>query len=371
MTDTPFFRIVSTAEALELALPTYEESLAYQAKLLGLWEQQQRVLNYTEETIALGCRNVEAFLKVTGKFIWEVTTHDIDVFYDHLVGRGLAFSTRRKYQDNISTFLDYLRSRHAHEIWQIYRVAVPAVLDKFNRHMHRHDDRDDAVPPPRPEVRERFWAGMKTLMTQARKFAPTARDYALFKMLELSGLRINEAVMLDVKDCRFDLGEHGKLHVRFGKGSRGSGHRARWVPMLDDLDQLLHWYLEHVRPAFTDSKEGPLFLSENRKRLPRDTARGCLVRRQKELGFTPDEMFTPHQLRHAFASILTERGVDLLTMKELLGHAEISTTFLYTTASSDYLERRVRLAVCRRDAGVLPSVMVSYGYEKNLQNREL
>ena len=54
-------------------------------------------------------------------------------------------------------------------------------------------------------------------------------------------------------------------------------------------------------------------------------------------------MFSPHQLRHAFASILTERGVDLLTMKELLGHAEISTTFLYTTASSDYLEKRVRL----------------------------
>jgi site-specific recombinase XerD len=344
MADTPFLRVIGTTEALELVLPTYEESLTYQAKLLGLWEQQQRVLGYAEATIALSLRNVDEFLKVAGKFIWEVTTSDVDRFYEQLVGRGLAYSTRRKYQSNITTFLDYLRSRCAHEIWQRYRVTVPTVLDKFNRYTHRADDREDAVPPPHPEVRERFWAGMKTHMAEARKFSTIARDYALFKLLELSGLRINEAVMLDLKDCRFDLGEHGKLHVRFGKGSRGSGYKARWVPMLDDLDQLLHWYLEHVRPAFTESKEGPLFLSENKRRLPRDTARSSLVRRQKELGFTPEETFTLHQLRHAFASILTERGVDLLTMKELLGHVEISTTFLYTTASSDYLEKRVRLS---------------------------
>jgi site-specific recombinase XerD len=150
--------------------------------------------------------------------------------------------------------------------------------------------------------------------------------------------------MLDVKDCRFDLGARGKLHVRFGKGSRGSGYKSRWVPMLDELDQLLRWYLEHVRPLFTSTKEGPLFLSESGKRIKKDTARDALQRRLERLGFTTDEMFSPHQLRHAFASSLTERGVDLLTLKELLGHVEISTTFTYTTPSSDYLEKRVRLS---------------------------
>jgi integrase len=344
MTDTPFLRVVGAAEADALAMPTHEESLAFQAKLLGLWEQQQRVLGYTEASVALSSRNLDEFLKVIRKFIWEVTTPDIDQFYEQLVGRGLAYSTRRKYQSNITTFLDYLRARHAHEIWQRYRVVVPTVLDKFNRHTHRQDDRDDAVIPPRPEVLERFWLGLKEHMDKARKFAPLARDYALFKVLMLAGLRINEVVMLDVKDCRFDLGEHGKLHVRFGKGSRGSGHKARWVPMLDGLDQLLKWYLETVRPSFMASQEGPLFVSESGKRLTRDTARASLPRRQKDLGFTADEMFSPHQLRHAFASSLAERGVDLLTLKELLGHVEVSTTFTYTTPSSDYLEKRVRLA---------------------------
>lgn len=344
MKNNPSLRIIGTAETEEYVVPTSEESRSYQARLLGLWEQQQRVLGYTEASIALSSRNLDEFLKRAGKCIWEVTTYDIDQFYEQLVGRGLAYSTRRKYQSNITTFLDYLRSRHAHEIWQRYRVAVPTVLDKFNRHTHRQDDREDAVIPPRPEVLEQFWSGMKEQMDTARKFAPLARDYALFKVLALAGLRINEAVMLEVKDCRFDLGEHGKLHVRFGKGSRGSGHKARWVPMLDGLDQLLKWYLEHVRPSMTASLEGPLFVSESGKRLPRDTARASLPRRQKDLGFSADELFSPHQLRHAFASTLTERGVDLLTLKELLGHVEVSTTFLYTTPSSDYLEKRVRLA---------------------------
>ena len=344
MTDTPFLRIVGAAEALELTVPTDEESLAYQAKLLGLWEQQQRVLGYTEASIALNSRNLDTFLNVSGKFIWEVSIHDVDRFYEQLVGRGLAYSTRRKYQSALTTFLDYLRSRHAHDIWRLYRVAVPTVLDKFNRHTHRQDDREDAVAPPQPEVLERFWAGMKEAMAHTRKFAPIARDYALYRLLALAGLRINEAVMLDVKDCRFDLGEHGKLHVRFGKGSRGSGYKSRWIPMLDGVDQLLHWYLEHVRPLFTTTKEGPLFLAESGKRIDRDTSRAGLARRQKQLGLTPDEMFTPHQLRHAFASMLSERGVDLLTLKELLGHVEISTTFAYTTPGSDYVERRVRLA---------------------------
>jgi site-specific recombinase XerD len=344
MADNPFLSIVSAAEAFELTTPTREESLSYQAKLLGFWEQQQRVLGYTEASIANNSRNLDTFLQLSGRFIWEVTTYDIDRFYEQLVGRGLAYSTRRKYQSVITTFLDYLRSRHAHDIWQRYRVAVPAVLDKFNRHTHRQDDREDAVVPPVPEVLERFWAGLKEELATARKFAPLARDYMLYRLLALAGLRINEAVMLDVKDCRFDLGDHGKVHVRFGKGSRGSGHKSRFVPMLDSLDQLLHWYLKDVRPLFTSTKDGPLFLAENGERVDKDTVRAGLARRQKALGFTPEEMFTPHQLRHAFASTLTERGVDLLTLKELLGHVEISTTFLYTTPGSDYVERRVRLA---------------------------
>lgn len=62
------------------------------------------------------------------------------------------------------------------------------------------------------------------------------------------------------------------------------------------------------------------------------------------MGFTKEEIFSPHQLRHSFATRQTELGVDLLTLKELLGHADVATTFNYSNPGSDHLEKRVRMA---------------------------
>ena len=324
--------------------PTYEESLEYQSKLIGLWEQQQRVLGYTEQTISIGISCLNEFLNTAGKFIWEVDLKDADNFYLGLVGRGLAYSTRRKYQSTLSSLLDYLRIRHGHEIWLKYGVHVPNIFDKFNKYYHRKDDNIGKVIPPKPEVLERFWDALKGEMQNARKYATIARDYTFFKLMELTGARTFELVMIDIKDCRFDLGEKGKIYIRFGKGSRGSGYKRRWVPLLDGADQLLKWYFDYIRPLFTDEPEGAVFLAESGNRLSRDTARNSLKRRQEKIGFSKEEIFTPHQLRHAFATKQTELGVDLLTLKELLGHVEISTTFNYTNPGSNHLERRVRMA---------------------------
>lgn len=96
MTDIPFLRVIGNAEALEPATPTYEESLTHQAKLLGLWEQQQGVLGYTEASIALSSRNLDKFLKIAGKFIWEVTTHDIDRFYEQFGWSGIGVFHKKK-----------------------------------------------------------------------------------------------------------------------------------------------------------------------------------------------------------------------------------------------------------------------------------
>lgn len=338
----PFLSVVGSSEP-EGRILTHEERVAYQTYLLGMWERQQLVLNYTPASIAISTKSIEEFLRVADKLIWEVTVYDVDRFYDHLIGRGLSYSTRRKYQSCIGIFLDYLRARHSNDIWQRFRVAVPTILDRFNRQVHRLDDADADVSPPRPEVLERFWTQMKAEIATGRKYATVARDYTLYRVLALAGLRCHEAVMLDVMDCRFDLGDCGKLHVRIGKGSRGSGPKARWVPMLDKLDQLLHWYLDDVRPHFSMSASGALFLAETERRLGSEGARAALTRRQRRFGFSEDELFSPHQLRHAFATNLTERGVDLLTLKDLLGHDDVKTTFIYTSPGANYLETRVRL----------------------------
>lgn len=343
MNKNPTLQLIKN-DNYDKQIPTYEESLDFQAKLLGLWEQQQKVLGYTEQTISLNIRNVSELLEDSNKFPWELTIDDFDKFYLDMVNRGLAYSTRRKYQSNITTFMDYLKARHASEIWERYNVTIPKLLDKFNKHHHRVDDGDGAITPPRPEILERFWQEMKIAIKNTKRHSTIARDYTLFRVLELSGLRIYEGIMLDVKDCRFDLGSKGKLHVRFGKGSKGTGFKQRWVPMLDSVDKLLEWYIQEVRILFTDEKEGPLFLSERGERLTRDSARANLTRRQKNFMFKEDEIFSPHQLRHSFATRQIESGVDLITLKTLLGHADIATTFNYATPGSEYLEKRVRLA---------------------------
>lgn len=335
---------VVTNKNVECEVPTFEESVKYQAKLIGSWEQQLEVLGYTVGTRELYVRNINEFLDISKKFIWEVTTYDADNFYASLLEKGNAYNTRRKYQSNIVVFLDYIRTRFGNEIWDMYGVPVPTVIDKFNRHHHRKDDADAEVTPPSQELLNKFWDGLKEEMKNARKYSTIARDYTLYRTLELAGLRIFEAVQLDVKDCRFDLGEKGKIHVRFGKGARGTGYKKRYVPMLNDLDRLLKWYIDDVRPLFTDVKSGPLFMSEAGKRLNRDTARNGLRRRQQDLGFLEDEIFSPHQLRHAFATRNTELGVDLLTLKTLLGHKDIATTFIYTNPGSDFLEKKIRMS---------------------------
>lgn len=327
---------------------THQEQIEFQVMLLSSWELQQRALGYTTITIASNLRNVNEFLSLIDKFIWEIDKEDIELFYLNLVGRNLAHSTRRKYQSNISTFLNYLRDRKSQEIFNSLGVTIPNVFDKYNKFFHRKDDNDVRVVPPKKEVLDIFFEGLKKEMLDNRKYKTLARDYVFFKVLGMTGLRIFELTMVDLKDLRFDLGSsgNGKLHVRFGKGSRGTGHKPRWIPLLNDAHILLEWYLKSIYPLFLESGyEGDaLFISEVGERVTRDAMRSNLRRRQKDMGIPLKNMFSAHQLRHYFATDLANNGVDILTLSKLLGHSDISTTAGYLDAGSDFLENRIRIA---------------------------
>jgi integrase/recombinase XerD len=151
------------------------------------------------------------------------------------------------------------------------------------------------------------------------------RDRAMLELLYAAGLRISEAIGLD----REDLSTDGAFVRVIGKGDK-----ERLVPVGDiALDWLARWVqgpravllaVGHVAPG----RGGPLFLGERGGRLARQQAWAAVKRASGRAGLAG--RVSPHTLRHSFATHLLEGGADLRIVQELLGHASISTTQLYT-----------------------------------------
>jgi len=155
--------------------------------------------------------------------------------------------------------------------------------------------------------------------------AHALRDRALLELLYAAGLRISEAIGLD----REDLSVDGAFVRVIGKGDK-----ERLVPVGDvALDWLGRWMrgprvallaIGHVAPL----RGGPLFLGDRGGRLARQQAWAAVKRAASRAGLA--DRVSPHTLRHSFATHLLEGGADLRIVQELLGHASISTTQLYT-----------------------------------------
>ena len=151
------------------------------------------------------------------------------------------------------------------------------------------------------------------------------RDRALLELLYAAGLRISEALRLDGEDLSFDGG-----FVRV----IGKGDRERLVPVGDVALAWLRRYADAVRPTWlavahvAPMRGGPVFLTERGRRLARQQAWSIVKRAAVAVGL--DERVSPHTFRHSFATHLLEGGADLRIVQELLGHATISTTQLYT-----------------------------------------
>jgi integrase/recombinase XerD len=151
------------------------------------------------------------------------------------------------------------------------------------------------------------------------------RNRALVELLYAAGLRVSEALRLDRRDLSTDGG-----FVRV----IGKGDRERLVPVGDVALEWLARYLAWPRPAWLaaatgrDDQELPLFVTPRGRRLARQSA-WQLVKRAAEAAGLGDRV-SPHTLRHSFATHLLEGGADLRVVQELLGHASISTTQLYT-----------------------------------------
>ena len=261
---------------------------------------------------------LERFLALLAVPAWEASPDDVDTVVAQLVANGLAASTRRGYVQVFKDFHRFLVARKAAEIEATFGVQLADPVDEFNASHHVGNDSSSAKVPPSPERMGEFFAFLRDRVATARKFAPAGRDYALFRTLYHAGLRADEAASLELADLHFGRGPFGKVHVRFGKGTHGSGPRPRWVPMLDQLDLVLRWFVDDVRPKMPSSKA--LFCDEGGGPIHRGTVRNRLRYLLELEGGPPEGRFSPHGLRHACATHNYERGVDLVAIQQMLGH---------------------------------------------------
>ncbi|TQK70904.1 integrase/recombinase XerD [Nocardioides sp. SLBN-35] len=160
------------------------------------------------------------------------------------------------------------------------------------------------------------------------------RDRALLEILYGTGARISEAVGLDVDDVSH-LAEPDLDAADATLLLRGKGGKERMVPVGSYARAALSAYLVRGRPALTAQATPALFLNARGGRLSRQSAWAVLVKAAERAGVTRD--VSPHTLRHSFATHLLDGGADVRVVQELLGHASVTTTQVYTLVTVDNL----------------------------------
>ncbi|HFI0463494.1 TPA: site-specific tyrosine recombinase XerD [Streptococcus suis] len=152
------------------------------------------------------------------------------------------------------------------------------------------------------------------------------RDRAIFELMYATGLRVSELTDLNLANLHLSLGFVQVL---------GKGNKERIIPLGEEAIFWLQKYLDQVRPLL--SKDGsqasqPVFVTERGKGFTRQGIWKNLKKYVVLAGLDPDQV-SPHVIRHSFATHLLEHGADLNLVQELLGHADISTTQIYTHVS--------------------------------------
>ena len=300
----------------------------------------------------------------------------LDRHLDHLaVERGLASATLAAYRRDLGRYLAWLEASRVDRPADVDPGHVAGFLSALGtgddggrplgarsaarvlsavRGMHRFwalegltpTDPAADVAPPRPPERLPKALPVETV-TRILEAVPTAepadlRDRALLEFLYGTGARVSEAVGLDVDDVVGVAGDRGagrgdddRLPVvrLFGKGSK-----ERLVPVGSHAADALAAWLVRGRPALAAAATRPvpaLFLNLRGGRLSRQSAWSILKAAAERAGVAQD--VSPHTLRHCFATHLMQGGADVRVVQELLGHASVTTTQVYTRVTAEAL----------------------------------
>jgi len=301
----------------------------------------------------------------------------IRTFLDHLmVERAVSRHTTSAYRRDLARYAGYLSDRGVTDLEEVTPVRIadyaaslregvrgrnggwkeaplaPASVARAVvalRSLHRFaqaegmtaDDPANTVSPPRPP--RRLPKALSIAQVEALIAAPgedtalALRDTALLDLLYSTGVRISEAVQLDVDDVWKALrtleGQTTMIRV-LGKGSK-----QRVVPLGSYARSAIDRYLVRARPGLAARGSGTaaLLLNARGGRLSRQSAWTVLQASAAKAGIKT--AISPHTLRHSFATHLLDGGADVRVVQELLGHASVTTTQIYTLVTVDHLRQ--------------------------------
>jgi integrase/recombinase XerD len=296
-------------------------------------------------------------------------TRAVRTYLDHLsVERGLAANTLTSYRRDLRRYDAYLAERGVEDLDHVTEAIVTDFLVRLRegdaehpalsstsaartvvavRGFHKFAVADGlaaadpaaGVKPPTPAKRlpkALPLSDVEAILEVAGAPGTTLalRDRALLELLYGTGARISEAVGLDVDDLD---GTDGTVLLR------GKGSKQRIVPVGSFAREAVDAYLVRGRPELasvatvstSSSTGGALFLNARGGRLSRQSAWSVLVKAADRAGVTKD--VSPHTLRHSFATHLLDGGADVRVVQELLGHASVTTTQVYTLVTVDNL----------------------------------
>ncbi len=212
-----------------------------------------------------------------------------------------------------------------------------ACLRSFYRHLRRGelidgDPTADLRPPKKARTLPRVlgYAEVKKLLESVSGADPAdLRDRAILEVMYGCGLRASETTGLELGDIDLD---HGILRA-FGKGSK-----ERVVPVGREAGAAISRYLRSGRPTFANgADERALFLNQRGGALSRQGLYKIIQGRAQGAGL--GDKMSPHTLRHSFATHLLSGGCDLRSVQEMLGHADVATTQIYTHLSADEIKQ--------------------------------
>ena len=268
----------------------------------GLYLKNEK--HSSENTIASYLRDVRQFARFLqddeGLELAEATQEEIEAYMAYMTSRGKSAASVARGVASLKSFYAYL-------------LSCGVVCTNPAR----------AVAPVRAERKyPQILTGkeVELFLEQPQCVDPKGyRDHAMLELLYATGIRVSELIALDLDDVNFSL---GVIRCR----NRG---KERMIPLYATAIKALQEYVREIRPQIIlYSDEPALFVNMNGERMSRQGFWKIIKHYQDKAQINKD--ITPHTLRHSFAAHLLENGADLRSIQEMLGHADISSTQIYS-----------------------------------------